>query len=235
MRVLAFDTTCAACSVALWHDDTVEAAFHDPTVHGQAELLMPAIERVMAEADVAYSDIDRIGVTVGPGSFTGVRVGLATARALAVALDRPAIGILTSAVLAQEAINSGGEIDTPVAVAIDARRAELYLHCFDRNGAALEDPQCLLPEDAAQYLAKDRWQIVGDGAAILEPLLELRSEPVLEPGPRGNVSQSGPIYPDATLLASMVATQAVPEAPPQPVYVRPPDAVLPIAGGRLRR
>ena len=150
MRILAFDTTTSACSVAVCVDDETVGSFHDPMIHGQAEALIPAIEQTMAEAGIAYTDVDRIAVTVGPGSFTGVRVGLATARGIGVATGRPVIGLLTTEVIAAEARNESSQ---SIAVAIDARRAEVYLQCFAATGSATGAPVCLLPEDAAKSLS----------------------------------------------------------------------------------
>lgn len=220
MRVLAFDATMAACSVALWCDGSVEASLCDPMVHGQAEALVPAVESVLKKAACSYDALDRIAVTVGPGSFTGVRVGLATARGLGVATECPVIGVLTTVVLAEEARLNG--TDTKIAVAIDARRAELYVQCFDQDGEAGRDPLCLLPTDAAKLLEQDAWRLVGDSAEKLSGLVS------------NEVKISGPVYPNATVLAAMAAQQPLPSAPPGPVYIRPPDAALPKSGGRLR-
>ena len=220
MRVLAFDTTTAACSVALWCDGTVEASHCNPMMHSQAEALVPNIEQVLTEAGRGYDSVDRFAVTVGPGSFTGVRVGLATARGLGLATGSPVIGLLTSEVLAREAIQKGR--DTPVAVAIDARRAAVYLQCFDGSGEALDEPVCMTPEDAAQHLVGHVWQLVGDGAYRVSPHVDRQ------------IHSPGPTFPDAVVLAAMAAVRPIPDRPPAPVYVRPPDAVLPEAGGRLR-
>lgn len=220
MRVLAFDTTCAACSVAVWKDETVESVVVKQTMHGHAETLMPAIERALAEANTSYDAIDRIAVTVGPGSFTGVRVGLATARGLGVATGKPVLGLMTSAVLAQEAKTIG--TSRRIAVAIDARRAELYMHHFTADGTARDEPHSLPAKDAARALGAALVIVVGDGAELLRPHLGQ------------NALISGPTVPDAGVAAAMAAVLPEPHTPPQPVYVRPPDAVVPLSGGRLR-
>ena len=226
MRVLAFDTTMAACSVALWHDGQGEAVFCDPMMHGQAEALMPAIEHVLADAGQTYDAIDRIAVTTGPGSFTGVRVGLAAARGLSLAMEQPVVGVLTTDVLAAEVHQSNP--DRPIAVAIDARRAEVYVQCFDHAGVSLVEPRCVLPEEAATYLASlpnssaGGWSLAGDGADRLAQVMTCDYEVM------------GPQYPDARVLAEIAANQPEPDHQPRPVYVRPPDAALPKSGGRLR-
>lgn len=219
MRVLAFDTTTSACSVALWRDSETIGAYHDPMVHGQAEALLPAIEKTMADCSTRYDDLDRIAVTIGPGSFTGVRVGLATARGMGVATGLPVIGVLTTQVMATEAAD---QTDTSIAVAIDARRAEVYMQYFDQTALALSDPQCLLPEAAAKMLAYAPCTLVGDGALRMEPYI----------GP--TVMLAKPNVASAEVLARIAAARPLPDAPPEPAYVRPPDAVVPKHGGRLR-
>jgi tRNA threonylcarbamoyladenosine biosynthesis protein TsaB len=219
MRILAFDTTTSACSVAIWQDGKILALYYDTMVHGQAEALVPAIERTMAEAQTTYKEVDRIAVTVGPGSFTGVRVGLATARGLSVAMACPVIGLLTTQVIATEA---QGSSELPIAVAIDARRAEVYLQCFTAEGTPTEDPVCLMPEDAARILGTQPWLLAGDGAARIMPYANT------------TVTQTGPDVANVRVLAALAAKEGLPTSPPNPVYVRPPDAIVPKNGGRLR-
>ena len=102
MRVLAMDTALGACSAAVL--DTVYggiiAAVSQPMARGQAEALMPLVQRVMNDASLAFADIDRIAVTTGPGSFTGLRVGIAAARGIALAAGRPIVGLTTLAAYA---------------------------------------------------------------------------------------------------------------------------------------
>ncbi|MDG2242610.1 MAG: tRNA (adenosine(37)-N6)-threonylcarbamoyltransferase complex dimerization subunit type 1 TsaB [Rhodospirillaceae bacterium] len=219
MRVLAFDTTTSACSVAVCEDGETKALFHDLMVHGQAEALIPAIEKTMNEAGVTYGELDRIAVAVGPGSFTGVRVGLAAGRGIGIATGHPVIGLLTTEVIAAE---SQIATSLPTAVAIDARRAEVYLQCFDVNGIATAAPACLLPEAAADVLGNHPWVLVGDGAVRVQPHVDSAVVP-------GEITVA-----NASVLANLAATRPIPQTPPSPIYVRPPDATAPKDGGRLR-
>lgn len=219
MRVLAFDTTMAACSVAVWQDGDVRAHFHQAMMHGQAEALLPAIEQTLSDANISYADLDRIAVTLGPGSFTGVRVGLATARGVGAAAGLPVIGLATTDVIAAEARS---HTSLPIAVAVDARRAEVYLHLFGPDGIALEDPACALPIDAAVSLNDAEWAVAGDGA---ERVLEHCG---------GRLDGVKPHVPSAAVLAALAAERIAPADMPRPIYVRPPDAALPKHGGRLR-
>lgn len=219
MRILAFDTTTSACSVAIWLDGKTIGSHHNAMVRGQAEALLPAIEQTMADAETSYNDLDRIAVAVGPGSFTGVRVGLATARGIGVATGLPVIGVLTTEIIAAETADIS---DSRIAVAIDARRAEVYLHCFDSQGNAQTEPECLLPETAAKAISDGIWILAGDGA---ERVISHCGASVTQ----GELSTA-----NAAVLARIAATQPIPDSPPSPAYVRPPDAIVPKHGGRLR-
>nr|WP_101067789.1 tRNA (adenosine(37)-N6)-threonylcarbamoyltransferase complex dimerization subunit type 1 TsaB [Roseovarius salinarum] len=90
---LGFDTSGPHCAAVLLRDGAVVASAADDMGHGQAEHLVPMLERILAEANVGWADLDRIGVGIGPGNFTGIRIAVATARGLALALERPAVGV----------------------------------------------------------------------------------------------------------------------------------------------
>ncbi|MEQ8507883.1 MAG: tRNA (adenosine(37)-N6)-threonylcarbamoyltransferase complex dimerization subunit type 1 TsaB [Rhodospirillaceae bacterium] len=219
MRVLAFDTSMSACSVAVWQDNEVLSETTEMMVHGQAEALLPAIEHALKVSAITYADLDRVAVTVGPGSFTGVRVGLATARGLGAATGLPVMGIRTTEVIATQARQGTNKA---IAVVIDARRAEVYLHCFHNNGQQIMGPACLLPEDAAAQLERDNWVIAGDAAKLVSSHMKQHHD----------IADVKSV--NVLTLAAMVADRAVPEVGPRPVYIRPPDAVIPRNGGQLR-
>jgi tRNA threonylcarbamoyladenosine biosynthesis protein TsaB len=140
MIVLALDTALDACAVALVEGDTVRASISEPMSRGQAERLAPMARDVMAAAGARFADLDRIAVTTGPGSFTGVRVGLSFARALALALNRPCLGVSTLEALALgegEAGFRGAVIETPGAsyAALYEDAAPLVAPCPIERGA----------------------------------------------------------------------------------------------------
>lgn len=220
MLILALDTAMAACSACVWRDGTVLAQRRDAMSRGQAEALVPMVQAVMADAGVAWGDLDRIAVTVGPGSFTGLRVGLSTARALGLAAGKPVVGVTTTEVLAA-AVPPEARAGRRVLAAVDSKRADLFLQWFDADLAPLGPPQSAEPDAVRADLAAAPALVTGDAADLLAPL---------PPGAEAMAVQT----PDPAVLAALAADRPLPEAPPQPLYIRPPDAALPAGGGQLR-
>ena len=223
MLILAFDTTAAAVTVALWRDGAVLARGQEIMAQGQAEALMPAVERIMDAAGVTYKALDRIGVTVGPGSFTGVRVGLAAARGLGLAAGKPVIGVMTTEVLAAGVPPAERIESVRVLAAIDTKRGDLYVQHFDSTLRHSSDVRAIAPDSLNDWLEPGPLVVVGDAAAIAVSVL----------GPRARLS-SVPALPDAAVLARLVSQRDPVAGGPLPVYVRPPEAVVPQHGGRLR-
>ena len=214
MIVLALDTANGACSAAVLKDGVVLAAFSEPMMRGHQERLAPLVREALSEAGIAASDLDRIGVTVGPGSFTGLRVGLAFAKGLALALGRPCIGIGSLEALAASAPGAG-----LTAAVIDAKRGQVYLQVFEA-GVPVMAPDVLPIGIAAARLA-ELWsggtsRLVGPGAALLADVL-----------PRAELIERA--APDPVALARLAAGKPA-AAPARPLYLRAPDAKLP--GGR---
>ncbi|HYE41843.1 MAG TPA: tRNA (adenosine(37)-N6)-threonylcarbamoyltransferase complex dimerization subunit type 1 TsaB [Caulobacteraceae bacterium] len=210
MIVLALDTALETCSAALLDGGTVLAARSEPMARGHQERLAPLVAELMAEAGVGFDALDRIGVTVGPGSFTGLRVGLAFAKGLGVALDRPVVGVGTLEALAAESAGFAAAV-------IDARRDQVYLQPF-RDGAAAGPPEALGLGDARQRLIDidplGPVVLIGSGAPLLAqafPAAEARDLRGVDP----------------TALARLAAAAAEPDTAPRPIYLRAPDAKLP--------
>jgi len=215
MTLLAFDTSMAACSAAVWRDGVLARRFQAMS-RGHAEALFPMIREVMAEAGVSFADLRAIAVTRGPGSFTGVRVGVAAARGLALAAEKPIIAATTLEVIAHRAATrlTPEQADKPFIVTMDARRGELYCQQF-ANGRAVSDAQALSPEDCAHTLPHGECVAVGSGA----PLLARAA------GPDQSVIALQPdILPDAAELAEIGAERTPETAPLTPLYLRAPDA-----------
>lgn len=215
--ILAMDTAGAACSAALWRYGRVAAGRFERMRRGHAERLVPMIEAVMAEAATAYSDLDCVAVTLGPGGFTGVRIGLATARGLALASGRPLLGVSNFRVLAAGA-RAEAPPDGSVAVTIDAKRRDLYVQAFSADLRPRTDPVAILPEALADFLPPGPLVLVGDGA--------LQATPSLTAAGRTFTLSKVPAVVDAARLAELVASDRSGElaaCPVAPLYLRPPD------------
>jgi tRNA threonylcarbamoyladenosine biosynthesis protein TsaB len=215
------DTALGACSVALADGDRVRAHEHRGMARGHAEALAPMVQDIMRRAGAAFAEIDRIGVTTGPGTFAGQRVGLAFARALALALSKPAVGVTTLDVMAAEALANDQAARLCVAAA-DAKRGEIYLGARSRDGQVLEPvllPLADAPARVAALLEGLGGELVlaGTAAEALGPLL--RSA--------GLSSRDSLVrQPDAIFVAQLAAIAPVGPSP-APLYLRPPDAKLP--------
>jgi len=213
MTLLAFDTSMAACSAAVWRDGLLAHRFR-PMMRGHAEALFPMIREVMADAGVSFADLCAIAVTRGPGSFTGIRVGVAAARGLALAAEKPVIAATSLEVIARGASRhlkpeQGGE---PFVVAMDARRGQLYCQQFAR-GYAVSDAQALSPEACAATLPHEHCVAVGSGAPLLAGAAAHRV-----------IVLDADRLPDAADLAAICAERAPETAPLTPLYLRAPDA-----------
>ena len=214
MRVLAIDTALEACAAAVLDTERGGLANESlPMVRGHAEALMPLVARVMAQANAQFADLDRIAVTIGPGSFTGLRVGIAAARGISLAARRPSVGLSTLAAFAAPYI--AHDDSTAVTVAIDARHDHVYLQVFGPGGRTLVAPRIAGVRDAARISANGPARIVGSGAQMLAA-----AWPADEPAPKVVDVQSAPdIKWVARLGAAATSTGA-----PRPLYLRQPDA-----------
>jgi len=186
MRLLAIDTALAACSAAVFDTDGgIIASESEPMTRGHAEALMPMIARVMAKAGIKFDKLDRIAVTVGPGSFTGLRVGVSAARGLALAAGKPAVGVATTTALAAPYLAENDK--KPVLVVIDARNDQAYMQAFG-EGARVLLPAQLGPLRALSTLSLGPMRLVGSAAkkvAALWPedqalLVDERGAPEIE-------------------------------------------------------
>jgi tRNA threonylcarbamoyladenosine biosynthesis protein TsaB len=221
MNVLAIDTCFGAVSVAArWRDASgdwhMREAYQELSV-GHAERLMPTIAEVMGAAGLGFPELHRIAVTVGPGTFTGVRAGVAAARGLALAADLPVAGATSLAVMAHRADAHFGPARAGrlLAVAVDARRGMVYFQAFPEGPAVAEPAALLTPGDAAGLIGGRPALLVGSGAAAV-------AEAVRAAG--GEAEAALPdLQPHAASLALMAA-DLQPAKPLMPLYLRPPDA-----------
>src|SRR6186713_2614867 len=179
MRVLAIDTALEACSVAVLDTDRPDLRAHEslPMQRGHAEALMPLVARVLDRVQFDFSAIDRVAVTTGPGSFTGLRVGIAAARGIALASGKPAIGLTTLAAFAAPFIAADDTL--PVVVAIDARHQHVYLQVFGPGGRTLVAPRIASVADAVRAAGHGPVRLAGTGAAMLLAAWPPREPPAL--------------------------------------------------------
>jgi len=223
MNILAFDTSFEACSVAFGVDiggpeERLEAHF-EPRHKGHAEVLMPMIEAAMARAGKAFRQIDRIAVTSGPGTFTGTRIGIAAARAMALATGAP---IVTASSLEVMAVEAGQRLaeelgDALMAVAMDARRGSVYVQTFDDRGRRPLGEPALMAFPAATAAGSPRATVyVGSAAEALAAAARAEG--------RDARARLAELMPDAATLVRMAPHIAPSKRPPRPLYLRPADA-----------
>lgn len=231
--LLAFDTSSAAVTVALADPVSGAIAASSTTVdalrHG--ELLAPAIAEVLAAAGCGVKDLSRIAVGAGPGPFTGLRVGLVTARTMGDVLGIEVVGVCSLDILAKQS-----NLALPVAVATDARRKEIYWALYDGPAAdgsrrRLEGPAVDKPADVAHVLAG--LPVIGRGAVLYGEVLGVPAQAATggAPSVAGGDSAIGGgesvvEYPSAEVLATGVATGTLQVTAPDPLYLRRPDVTM---------
>lgn len=211
--LLAFDTATPQVTVALHDGDDVVAEVASDRTMKHGEQLAPLISDILAAAGIVRQDLTAIAVGAGPGPFTGLRVGLVTARTLGFALEIPVYAACTLDVLAVEAVASG--IGGPFFVATDARRKEVYLASYDPDGVRLEGPVVARPAEVATSAP-----VVGEGALLY---------------PDAFPTPLGPVRPSAGWLARAVAEERVELMDPEPLYLRRPDAVEQAAQKKVQK
>lgn len=216
MRVLAIDTALAACAAAVL--DTAGARILASETlamtRGHVEALVPLIARVMEAAGSAFADLDRIAVTVGPGSFTGLRTGIAAARGIALAAGRPAVGLSTLAAFAAPHVGTGD--GGSIVSVIDARNGQVYLQIFSNTGHTLVAPRVVSIDEAVQLALARPARLVGSAADLIAAAWP-------DTGARPTDVKTEPA-PDIAWVARLGAAAKVGESPPKPLYLRPPDA-----------
>jgi len=212
MLVLGMDTSLQACSAALVNRASGEVISFRREImeRGQAETLPDMVDAVMMEAGDPYATLAVVAVTRGPGSFTGVRIGLSFARALAVALEIPITSMTTLEAIARNVKHNPERL--PVAAVIDARREELYLQVFDADFQPLTEALLTPVNEAAGHLPPGPCLLAGTGAELLHD------------ADAGRVMADADQLPDAEVIALHAPVEPLPGEPPEPLYLRPPDA-----------
>ena len=227
MKVLGLDTATTACSAAVWADGQVLAARTLAMERGHAEALMPMIVDALAEARCGFAELDLLAVTVGPGAFTGLRVGLAAARGMAIACALPCVGVTTLEAVAA-AVEMTEHAGRNLLVALRSRRAELYVQGFDGAGSPLGPASAVLPSELVGHVPAPV-VVVGDASADAVQAFEAAGvEAVIADAP--GVADPG----NVAAIAALRWASGEDVVLPAPLYLRPPDAIRPRNGGRLR-
>ena len=216
MLILAIDTALDACAAAVLDTGTGKliAMESQAMKRGHAEALMPLIARVMKQAALPFAALDRVAVTSGPGSFTGLRVGLSAARGIALAAGKPAVGLTTLSAYAAPIVSENGE--QPVISAIDARHGHVYFQVVSGDGSSLIRPRAGLIEEAVAASQFGAPHLVGNAAAILAERWPKDAEPPVR-------IEALPA-PDISWVAWLGAAVSPSTAPARPFYLRAPDA-----------
>ncbi len=215
MRIFAIDTALEACSAAVLDTElgAMVARESIPMARGHAEALMPLIARVLDKSGLDFAQIDRIAVTTGPGSFTGMRVGIAAARGLGLAAGKPVVGLSTLAAFAAPFIAADDTL--PVVTAIDARHDHVYLQVLGAAGRTLVTPRVVPIAEALRLSAGGHPRLIGTAANVLAAAWPSDDAPSL-------VEQRA--APDIDWVARLGAAATETGTPPKPLYLRAPDA-----------
>jgi tRNA threonylcarbamoyladenosine biosynthesis protein TsaB len=213
MLVLALDCATSACSAALWHDGQIMARRYAEMARGQSEALVPMIAQCLDQAAIELARVDLLAVTVGPGAFTGIRIGLATARALALATGKPLAGIASPLAVAAGVPRQ----DRTILSVLDSRREELWVQAFGPDLEPLGETLALAPAEIAARWANQPTVVAGDGGPLVLPLLPLAAP------------ADAPQAADAATVAALAA-RLWPQGrtlSPEPLYMRPADVTMP--------
>ncbi|MFV0279636.1 MAG: tRNA (adenosine(37)-N6)-threonylcarbamoyltransferase complex dimerization subunit type 1 TsaB [Rhodoblastus sp.] len=217
MKILAIDTSLGAVSACLFDSDANEALARETLLleRGHDQAIIPLIDRIVAQSG-GRSSVERVAVSVGPGSFTGIRVGISAARAIGLALGTPVVGVSTlSAYIAPLML---GSADGVAAAAIDARHGHIYVAAFV-GGNPIIAPRLTTPRDAVRSMGSGPLRLAGSAAAAL----------AIEAWSMGVAAEvvSDAAAPDIAFVARLGAAADPQSAPPRPLYFKPPDVKTP--------
>ena len=215
MRILAIDTALGACSACVLDQGEDQLLAHESLAmeRGHAEALMPLIERVMDRVEGGFSSLDRVAVTVGPGSYTGLRVGVSAARAIAFAAEIPAVGVTTVAAVAAPLVGrEGGRV---IAAALDARHGQVWFQALSSEGRQLVSLRQVGYRDAARAIGSGPVSLAGSGAlAVANEAWAIGLDAVVVDDARA---------PDVTWIARLGLIADPDAAPPRPLYLKAPE------------
>jgi tRNA threonylcarbamoyladenosine biosynthesis protein TsaB len=216
MLILAIDTALDACAAGVLDTDAGRLIAQESQAmrRGHAEALMPLIARVMTQSGLSFSALDRVAATTGPGSFTGLRVGLSAARGIALAANKPVVGVTTLTAYAAAVVSEHGE--HPVIAAIDARHDHVYFQVVGGDGTSLIAPQVAPIAEAIAAWRFGAPLLVGNAAKILSDHWPAHAAPPVKVDAQPS--------PDIAWVAWLGAAVDPQSAPARPYYLRAPDA-----------
>ena len=220
MKVLGIECATSACSAALLCDGEVIACEYEEMDRGHSQFLVPMIENVLENAGCKAIQLDAIVATVGPGTYTGVRVGLSTAQALAMATSKPLVGVTTFEVVAL----AQGPQYSKMLVVLETKRADVYAQLFDPSGQTIGAPAAMDENEIISEFSLENLVVAGDAGDRILSILNLAGIPAR--------STNGPIRPNAYWVAKLGATRFAVgiQNDVQPLYLRPPDVGPPRKG-----
>jgi tRNA threonylcarbamoyladenosine biosynthesis protein TsaB len=215
-RILAIDTALGACSVCVFDgEEQLPVAFEaEEMTTGHAEALMPMIQRVMTRVEGGFASLSRVAVSIGPGSFTGLRIGISAARAIGLAAGIPVVGVSTLSAYAAPLINPSES--GVIAVAIDARHGAVFFQAFTMAGRTIVLPRVLPVKDAGRAIGAGPVRLAGSGAGAL-------AVEAMTLGLKSTLADLRPA-PDITAIARLGLVADPASAPPKPLYLRAPSA-----------
>jgi tRNA threonylcarbamoyladenosine biosynthesis protein TsaB len=226
-RALAIDTALGACSVCVAEaGEALPLALESTEMAtGHAEALMPMIERVMAQVEGGFSSLERVAVSIGPGSFTGLRIGIAAARAIGLAANIPVLGVSTLSAYAAPLINA--EESGIIAVGIDARHGAVFFQAFTAAGRTIVLPRVISLKEAGRAIGSGPVKLAGSGAAAL-------AVEAMALGLKASIADMRPA-PDILWVAKLGLSATPASAPAKPLYLRPPTATPQESKAVMRR
>jgi len=207
MLILSLDSAGAACGACLWLDKKIIASIIEPMDRGQDQRLMPIVLDVMKQAGIAFDNLDRIAVTRGPGSFTGLRIGLAAARGIGLAANKPVIGIDRFSIY-YEMFRARNK---DVLVLIDSKRKELFCRFYPATGPAVK--LTMMPAEDIAHFLKDKKDIIVTGDVAPDGINNFQDPPEKE-------------IVICAVLAAAVTDVIDPAFLPRPLYLRAPDVTI---------
>ena len=220
--ILALDSSGAACSTALWRRGAIVARRYREMARGHAEVLMPMLVETVAEAGESFGALNAVAVPIGPGAFTGIRIGLAAARGIALAADIPVVGVTTFAAVA-EAVPETERANRRLVVLLDSKRGDVFVQEFASDRTAVGSPTILSPDAVLHRVASGSFILAGDGIFVIRSQLDAAGPDVEYSAVNGRA--------DACWVAQLAARSIAERTglPATPLYLRAPELRSPSA------